>query len=135
MRTVNKDGQSDLSPEVTYTMQAGRAAQKVEVQVLATNKFKVSWDSPADVSQTITAYIVSYKLMAQSDCQLAPGQLIEKEVAGTEKSAEISGLAPASTCEVTVRARTSVELLPSDPISVTTKESTPNGPPLNVKIS
>lgn len=133
MRTQNNAGNSDYSPEIIVTTpeMAPGPVKELHGESRGPDRIGITWKPPSDPNGIVRSYIVSYLLKSKGDCPVPPGQPIIREV-HSEKQI-LKDLEPASTYEIQVRAKTTMEGPWSDPILVTTDETAPTGPPTNVE--
>jgi protein sidekick len=127
MQTVNIAGTSEWSDEVAIMTpeDAPTIVPKVTGEPTGPTSIKVSWEKPEQENGQLVGYTVIYRLKSNGACAIAPGAPVAKEVRYNQL--DLSGLQPDSTYEVIVKARTSKEGPPSDPIFVTTFEERPTG--------
>ncbi|CDW52276.1 protein sidekick [Trichuris trichiura] len=135
IRTENEAGSSHWSEEVSVVTPEGVPGKVSGVfgEPSGFDRIKVSWTPPDDPNGVITGYVVSYRLKSKGGaCPTQFSRLEERPVTG--EKVIIKDLLPASTYEIAVRAKTTVEGEPSDFIYVSTEEIAPTGSPRNVKL-
>lgn len=126
IRTENPAGHSPWSDEIVVTTPPGIPGPVVNLagEGAGSDRIKVTWDPPKNPNGIIEGYIITYQLKSKADCPIPLSQPITKLVHGEKHL--IKELEPASTYEVIVRAKTTVEGPPSDPILVKTDEASKN---------
>ncbi|KRY42983.1 Phosphatidylinositol phosphatase PTPRQ, partial [Trichinella spiralis] len=134
IRTENIAGSSHWSEEVSVVTpeSAPGVVGNVVGEPQGYDRIKVMWTPPEQPNGVITGYVVSYKLKSIGSCPSPVSRQEEKQLIG-EKTI-LKGLEPASTYEITVRAKTTHEGENSKPIYVTTEEIAPTAAPQSVNV-
>ncbi|KRX64845.1 Phosphatidylinositol phosphatase PTPRQ [Trichinella sp. T9] len=134
IRTENIAGSSHWSEEVSVVTpeSAPGVVGNVVGEPQGYDRIKVMWTPPEQPNGVITGYVVSYKLKSMGSCPSPVSRQEEKQLIG-EKTI-LKGLEPASTYEITVRAKTTHDGENSKPIYVTTEEIAPSAAPQSVNV-
>lgn len=128
IRTVNEAGESEWSEEVSTTTpeDAPGPVGNVNARPTGPTSAVVTWNAPEQPNGEIEGYTIVYRPISRGKCgTTAPGGPVAKHV--RSEKLDVTDLEPATTYEVVIKAKTSKEGPPSDPITFTTAEAIPTG--------
>lgn len=123
MQTKNIAGVSSWTDEIQVTTPEAAPSKVTDLRAkpIGSTKIEVTWGEPRQPNGIITGYLVTYRLKSRGTCQVQPGQPIVQNVVSPRFL--IENLQPDSTYEIVVAAKTSELGEASDPVLVTTEES------------
>ncbi|XP_052126133.1 cell adhesion molecule Dscam2 isoform X2 [Frankliniella occidentalis] len=125
----NAYGQDEMTIQLVV-QEVAEMPQNVRVTEQQSRSVQLSWPPPYSGNSPISAYVLQYKLVADP----WPSNPMRMAVSGSQASATLSGLSPATSYHVRILAENRLGLSePSEAIQVTTQEESPSGAPQAVR--